>query len=62
MFPLAALALAMSLAGCTASGTDAVNTRPGAQPKDNPVRYVKVVKQVIPETLDLYQCGGAKIS
>src|SRR5439155_2492969 len=44
----------LSLAGCGDSAShDSAKTPPGDQPIESPVRYVKVVQQAVPETLDL---------
>ncbi len=52
-----ALGGALLLAGCTQPRQDSAKTPPNDQPLDGPVRYVKVVQQTVPETLDL----GAKV-
>jgi cobalt-zinc-cadmium efflux system membrane fusion protein len=50
----AALAALLALASCSQSaGSDPAKTPAVAQPGGDPVRYVKVVQQSIPETLDL---------
>ncbi len=46
--------LAATLVGCNqAVGGDSTKATSNTQPSDDPVRYVKVVQQSIPETLDL---------
>ena len=49
---MATFAVALPLAGCSGSGQSAAKPAQ-ASPSDDPVRYVKVVEQAIPETLDL---------
>jgi membrane fusion protein, heavy metal efflux system len=48
-----ALGTALLLAGCTQARQDSTKTTDKDQPGDGPVRYVKVVEQTLPETLDL---------
>jgi membrane fusion protein, heavy metal efflux system len=48
-----ALGLSLLLAGCNRPGRDSANIPPNDQQGDGPVRYVKVVQQTVPETLDL---------
>jgi cobalt-zinc-cadmium efflux system membrane fusion protein len=49
-----ALAALLALAGCSQSaGSDPGKAPAPAQPSGDPVRYVKVVQQSVPETLDL---------
>ncbi len=51
---LAALGILLPLAGCDHSpGQDSAKTPAKDQPSESPVRYVKVVQQTLPETLDL---------
>src|SRR5215831_19949074 len=51
-FALAALACIATWAGCRSSGQDSAKPTQ-AHPAELPVRYVKVVQQAIPDTLDL---------
>ena len=49
-----ALCMLLSLAGCGDSASqNPAKTPPIDQPIESPVRYVKVVQQAVPETLDL---------
>jgi membrane fusion protein, heavy metal efflux system len=41
------------LAGCNQPGQTSAKAPPNDQPGDGPVRYVKVIQQTLPETLDL---------
>ena len=48
-----ALGLSLLLAGCSQPGQDSAKTAAKDQPSTGAVRYVKVVLQTVPETLDL---------
>ena len=48
-----ALGLSLLLAGCNQPGQTSAKTPPNDQPGDGPVRYVTVIQQTFPETLDL---------
>src|SRR5215467_14247825 len=49
----AALGLSLLLTGCSERSQDLAKTPPNNAPEDGPVRYVRVVEQKVPETLDL---------
>lgn len=52
-FALAAINTLLGLGGCSQLGQQAANTPPEEQPGEGPIRYVQVVQQSVPETLDL---------
>ena len=48
-----ALGVSLFLAGCNQPGQDSAKTPASDQPGDGAVRYVRVIQQTVPETLDL---------